>query len=732
MRTLQKKHKIIIGICSLVLVASIGIGISVFNKKPHADSPQPTNTENESAISAEFSNTKRDTSISVENGILKVNRTKKEESPMGPDGTWTIFMYVCGTDLESQYASATHDFDEIIDADWNSDVLKNLNIIIQTGGCEKWQSNNIPSDKICRYRVNGSSELELLETLDDASTGNPSTLENFLEWGVTNYPAKNMGVILWNHGSGPIYGSCADFKYDRDYLTLSETEYSFAKVFQKMTSKFEFIGFDACLSGNIEYANALAPYANYFIASEQTEPGDGWYYTPVMNYLISNLNCSGKDLGKIICDSYYEYYAGQTPSSDITMATYDLSKLDNAMVELNYLTKYLSDSISSNPENGTKLLRMIPERISFSTFNELVDIGSIINYMSNTNDFNYDTTYLKKAFDELICYSQLGHDFSFDGGIGITMYLPRDVISYNLLHRYRNSCFSPYHMSLIEKMTYCKNNYDWKDYIDYNWVNSPFFYEETFDFLNHTNDNIYHEKHLHKAFSNISAYASDGFDDAWFNNFSIYSPIHEKKPTKNVYNIEFEDKLTNNKTKYSSTLKKDSLKYVEAVYSTIFAKNNEDLLCLGENVQVNYDNKNGKITSTFNKEWFMLPDGQLLTTYIISTDNTSTVYAFPVMINDTEVTIRVKETKKSNGDYDYQTLGIWDSNGSDNQGARGYIPLKSGTTITPIYDVFDTSADEYTSEYGEEYTLKSDFDFLFGKLNDGEYSISYYICCFIR
>ena len=41
------------------------------------------------------------------------------------------------------------------------------------------------------------------------------------------------------------------------------------------------------------------------------------------------------------------------------------------------------------------------------------------------------------------------------------------------------------------------------------------------------------------------------------------------------------------------------------------------------------------------------------------------------------------------------------------------------------YDVFDTDANEYSSEYGEEYTLKSNFDFLFGKLHDGEYSISY-------
>lgn len=32
---------------------------------------------------------------------------------------------------------------------------------------------------------------------------------------------------------------------------------------------------------------------------------------------------------------------------------------------------------------------------------------------------------------------------------------------------------------------------------------------------------------------------------------------------------------------------------------------------------------------------------------------------------------------------------------------------------------------EYESEYGEEYTISSDFDFLFGKLNDSEYSYAF-------
>lgn len=46
------------------------------------------------------------TSISVKNGILEVTRTEKSNEPMGEDGTWTILMYVCGSNLEEQYMSA--------------------------------------------------------------------------------------------------------------------------------------------------------------------------------------------------------------------------------------------------------------------------------------------------------------------------------------------------------------------------------------------------------------------------------------------------------------------------------------------------------------------------------------------------------------------------------------------------------------------------------------------------
>jgi len=43
--------------------------------------------------------------------------------------------------------------------------------------------------------------------------------------------------------------------------------------------KFDFIGFDACLMATVETALTMSQYGDYLIASEETEPGVGWYYT---------------------------------------------------------------------------------------------------------------------------------------------------------------------------------------------------------------------------------------------------------------------------------------------------------------------------------------------------------------------------------------------------------------------------------------------------------------------
>ena len=131
--------------------------------------------------------------------------------------------------------------------------------------------------------------------------------------------------------------------FSNDMLTLPEMEYSFAKAFKNMTSKFEFIGFDTCLSGNVEIANAIAPYAKYMIASAEIEPGDGWYYTPIMDYIIDHPDCNGEEVGRAVCDSYMDYYFNREAKDDIVIATYDLEKIDNALID-EYSTTHVEET----------------------------------------------------------------------------------------------------------------------------------------------------------------------------------------------------------------------------------------------------------------------------------------------------------------------------------------------------------------------------------------------------
>lgn len=71
-----------------------------------------------------------------DSGKLNITRSSVGSVPMGEDGTWTVFVYICGSDLESEYGCATSDISEMLDASTGSDVR----FVIQTGGANEWQN----------------------------------------------------------------------------------------------------------------------------------------------------------------------------------------------------------------------------------------------------------------------------------------------------------------------------------------------------------------------------------------------------------------------------------------------------------------------------------------------------------------------------------------------------------------------------------------------------------------
>ena len=94
------------------------------------------------------------------------------------DGTWAVYWYLCGSDLESQNGCATADLSELLEVS----LPENVTVVIQTGGASVWQNEIVDADKLQRYTYT-SEGLELVDEQCSASMGAADTLESFLNGG---------------------------------------------------------------------------------------------------------------------------------------------------------------------------------------------------------------------------------------------------------------------------------------------------------------------------------------------------------------------------------------------------------------------------------------------------------------------------------------------------------------------------------------------------------------------
>ena len=117
------------------------------------------------------------------------------------DGTYTLMIYMCGSNLESRSGSATKNIAEMLSAE----MPENTKVIIQTGGAKKWRNYGISASHSSRYELR-NGELVLIEQNPNVNMGLSSSLEAFLLWGEENYPAEHRSVIFWDHGGGSMKG----------------------------------------------------------------------------------------------------------------------------------------------------------------------------------------------------------------------------------------------------------------------------------------------------------------------------------------------------------------------------------------------------------------------------------------------------------------------------------------------------------------------------------------------
>jgi len=238
--------------------------------------------------------------------------------------TWAFYWYLCGSDLETRGGYATSDLAEMMKVK----LPDNVTVVIQTGGSRRWKNNYVKNDRLQRWVYQGG-EMKLVDEEQNASMGNPRTLAEFLDFCNRNFPADNRSVMFWNHGGGSVAGVAFDENYSYDALTLSEMHTAFDAVFEKDEDDppLAMIGFDACLMATIDVAHTFRGFADYLVASEETEPGTGWDYQAWLSQLGANPAMSPARLGRIICDTYAKGCEASGSQGKVTLSVTDLNRV---------------------------------------------------------------------------------------------------------------------------------------------------------------------------------------------------------------------------------------------------------------------------------------------------------------------------------------------------------------------------------------------------------------------
>ncbi len=301
---------------------------------------------------------------------------------------WTVMVYMDGDNSLSSYTNS--DLEEMKEVGSNRDV----NIVTQV--------DTYSTTK--RYFIKPGEE-ELIQDLGELDMGDPQTLVNFANWVLDNYPADHYLLVLWNHGGG--FKRAIRTEYITKNICIDETsntsisipqlKEALLTISQKLGRKIDIVGMDACLMSMLEVAYEIKDTANYMVASENTEPGDGWPYDTILEVLINNPEISPADFAKKIVNKYVQVYTSiqnyTLIEQDATLSAIDLSQVNDTVQKVDQLAQALINGLE-NDVNGT--LKTTLQNNIFVAVQRFDDMDEYIINLNDSYADLYDLAYLIK------------------------------------------------------------------------------------------------------------------------------------------------------------------------------------------------------------------------------------------------------------------------------------------------------------------------------------------------
>ena len=296
------------------------------------------------------------------------------------------------------------------------------------------------------------------------------------------------------------------------------------------------------------------------------------------------------------------------------------------------------------------------------------------------------------------------HGSDHPNASGLSIYYPLEVQSEEELKTFQNVCLSPYYLSYVDKKTqgYVSAGEEY-EYDDDTWFLDGFWSWLTDYSEDEEGDYEYEEDESDEYWSYVEEHESTGE--------SPYITFYEEPQVDDdgVYYFVLDDRGYENTADvmaYVYTLTADGDEYIE----------------LGETYDIVADWDEGYFADAFDGYWLSLPDGQNLSTYIVDVTDDYIIYSSPILLNDEETNLRIRQTF----DGAVTVEGAWSGIGDGGAAARNIIKIGTGDTIIPLYYSYDWN-DEEGVYVGDEFDVEGKLRVDYAPMYEGEYLYSFCI-----
>ncbi len=336
---------------------------------------------------------------------------------------WTVMVFInAKNNLESYGLKDVNEMEMIGSTD-------KINIVVELGRIKGYSSDDGDWKGCRRYYIMKDNDTKKITSpliMENAKCdmGSWEYLADFANWVKKNYPAKKYVLIVWNHGSGWEKGGDITqlliekgISYDdetRNHISTPQLRMALEKI-----GGVDILAMDACLMQMAEVAYEVKDWAKVVVASEETEPADGYTYNTWLDPLAKNPTANPKTVARYIVDSYTDHY--QSIKQQATQSAIDATKLE----ELKALIDDFVDAVMKNNDlTNVKNARTNAQRFYYSSNKDLYHFVKLVTDSTQINEVKVKGEALLKFMKESLIIHNRAYGPKYANAYGLAVWLP--------------------------------------------------------------------------------------------------------------------------------------------------------------------------------------------------------------------------------------------------------------------------------------------------------------------